>query len=112
MEGQPVHLYSGHSHMSNMYAYAQLSTINSCPRSLPRTHTRTHTVYDSPPAAVRQTEGRAGNGGSQVARVQAVVCTVISAQVFKQPDVHRARDKGGGGDEAVMADAHMNRDLR
>lgn len=26
--------------------------------------------------------------GSQVARVQAVVCTVVSAQVFKEPDMH------------------------
>lgn len=26
--------------------------------------------------------------GSQVARVQAVICTVVSAQVFKEPDMH------------------------
>lgn len=47
-----------------------------------------------PHSAVRQTEGRGGDEGSQVARVQAVVCTVISVQVFKQPDTHRDGARG------------------
>lgn len=56
----------------------------SCAHSL--SHTHTHNLW-LPPSAVRQTEGRGDGEGSQVARVQAVVCTVISVQVFKQPDV-------------------------
>lgn len=39
-------------------------------------HTHTHRLW-FPPTAVRQTEGRGGDEGSQVARAQAVVCIVI-----------------------------------
>lgn len=45
-----------------------------------------------------------------MARVQAVVCTVISAPVFKQPDVH-IETRGTEG-EAVKADTHMHNDVR
>lgn len=88
--------------MSNMYAYAQhqLSLLRALSIS------RTHNLW-LPPSAVRQTEGRGGDEGSQVARVQAVVCTVISVQVFKQPDV--CTETGG---EAVIVDTHMNGDVR
>lgn len=79
-------------------------------RYLTHTHTHTHIKTHNlwlPPSAVRQTEGRGDDEGSQVARVQAVVCTVISAQVFKQPDVHI--ETGG---EAVILDTYINRDVR
>lgn len=51
-------------------------------------------------------EGR--QRGSQVARVQAVVCSVISAQVFKQPDMH----KETGGEAVTGVEVSVRRELR
>lgn len=87
-------------HMNNINYLSHVFTLSL---------THTHNLW-LPPSAVRQTEGRGDDEGSQVARVQAVVCTVISVQVFKQPDAHR--DGGWGWGFGEIVDIHTHRDVR
>jgi len=77
-------LFRTQLHEYGVYAYEQLFLI----LFLPHTHKQIQSTVCLPPSAVRQTEGRRDEECSQVARVQAVVCAVISAQVFKELNVH------------------------